>query len=511
MLSFCISTYNNLEYLKIAIDSVRKNSYYSDAPFIIHAENCTDGTDEWLENVKEQYNLDVYIDKNDSPKGIGGGMNFCAEKAITEYIMFLHSDFYVTKDWDKSLMNMFNKYPDERLWVNSFRIEPQMFASSRTTPGNIVVPKDTFGAYHDTFNSELFDEWSKEFKEENDIEYTRGLGVSALIKKRDWDFIGGNDPQFAPTSWDDHDLFWRMVREGFKFVTASKSLIYHFGARGSHRLEENNNMSSERQSKAEIANAKKFVAKWGGMPEFNDVHQISGIKGVIDKVSLIIPTLSFNEDYTNNILKNILELYGDDETVEIIEECNDDVSLGENYNNAVAKATGDIIILLHNDMVLQKGFIEKIRRDISPGIVLTYTRIEPPIFPDTYPGKVVIDCGCSLDDFDKDKFDNINLNDIIIDGGSQLFFAVYKRDYIGIDGKTFQKFREDDDIHLRYRLGGYKHKVSSACVYHFGSKTSRVGEYQAVERHSDIKFVEKWGVTEDKQITKRNPIRCNIS
>ena len=32
MLSFCISTYNNLEYLKIAIDSVRKNSYYKDAP-----------------------------------------------------------------------------------------------------------------------------------------------------------------------------------------------------------------------------------------------------------------------------------------------------------------------------------------------------------------------------------------------------------------------------------------------------------------------------------------------
>lgn len=51
-ITFCISTYNNLEYLKIAIDSVRKNSYFKDAPFIIHAENCTDGTDEWL---KENY------------------------------------------------------------------------------------------------------------------------------------------------------------------------------------------------------------------------------------------------------------------------------------------------------------------------------------------------------------------------------------------------------------------------------------------------------------------------
>ena len=47
-ITFCISTYNNLNYLKIAVESVRRNSYYTDAPFIIHAENCTDGTNEWL-------------------------------------------------------------------------------------------------------------------------------------------------------------------------------------------------------------------------------------------------------------------------------------------------------------------------------------------------------------------------------------------------------------------------------------------------------------------------------
>ena len=48
-LTFCISTYNNLNYLKIAIESVSVNSHFKDAPFIIYAENCTDGTNEWLE------------------------------------------------------------------------------------------------------------------------------------------------------------------------------------------------------------------------------------------------------------------------------------------------------------------------------------------------------------------------------------------------------------------------------------------------------------------------------
>ncbi len=113
-ITFCISTYNNLEYLKIAIDSVRKNSYYNDAPFIIHAENCTDGTDEWLKENSSKYDLEYYIDKNDIPLGIGGGMNFCANLVKTEFIMFLHSDFYVTKDWDKSLMDVFDSYPTKK-------------------------------------------------------------------------------------------------------------------------------------------------------------------------------------------------------------------------------------------------------------------------------------------------------------------------------------------------------------------------------------------------------------
>ena len=100
-LTFCISTFNNLNYLKIAVDSVRKNSFFINAPFIIHAENCTDGTNEWLEDNKELYNLTIFIEKNNvEPRGIGGGMILCAENVSTEYIMFLHSDFYVTKDWD---------------------------------------------------------------------------------------------------------------------------------------------------------------------------------------------------------------------------------------------------------------------------------------------------------------------------------------------------------------------------------------------------------------------------
>ena len=278
MITFCISTFNNLPYLKIAIRSVRENSYYDKAPFIIHAENCTDGTDRWLIDNKEKYNLDVYLDKNKVPLGIGGGMNFCADKVETKYIMFLHSDFYVTKNWDLELYNIFKKYPNQKMWVNSHRVEPNMFNNPSSRPGTVIVDKEMFGAYHHDFKDQIFEQWANEFTEMNDFEIPKGEGVSGLIRKKDWDEIGGNDPLFAPASWDDMDLFLRMLNKGFKFVLTSKSMVYHFGARGSHRLEENDGKSSTRQIEAERVNAQKWFKKWKAMPKFDQYEMICGLK-----------------------------------------------------------------------------------------------------------------------------------------------------------------------------------------------------------------------------------------
>jgi glycosyltransferase involved in cell wall biosynthesis len=211
-------------------------------------------------------------------------------------------------------------------------------------------------------------------------------------------------------------------------------------------------------------------------------------------ISLIIPTTTSNKNYTNNIIRNIRDLYPNEDEVEIILEENDNVNLGINYNNAVAKAKGDKIILLHNDMAIKPGFVETMDKHIVKGRITTYTRVEPPIYMDTYPGKVIADFGSDLSTFDEKKFNNFNLEENLIDGGSQLFFGCMREDYIGIDGYTFKLFCEDDDLHLRYKIAGFEHKVSSAHVYHFVSKTSRaIEDYQQIERNSNRNFIRKWG------------------
>jgi len=274
-ITFCISTYNNLEYLKLAVESVRTYSYFKDAPFVVYAENCTDGTNEWLES--NEYDLEYYIETNEVAKGIGGGMNICAEMVRTKYIMFLHSDFYVSRYWDKMCLDELSKHESTPTWVFSHRVEPDMFGSP-SRPGTIILPQEAFGAYYDDFRAAEAEAWMYEFGLMNNFTIPKAEGVSGLISKADWDRIGGNDPQFAPTSWEDMDLFLRMHKAGYQFILTSKSVVWHFGARGSHRLEENNGQSDLRQVSTERINQEKFYKKWGGFPVFNEYGLIVGVQ-----------------------------------------------------------------------------------------------------------------------------------------------------------------------------------------------------------------------------------------
>jgi len=87
-----------------------------------------------------------------------------------------------------------------------------------------------------------------------------------------------------------------MLNEGFNFIQTSKSVIWHFAGRGSHRLEENNGKSCERQQKAEQVNAFKFYNKWGRMPKIDENDFVKPIPSTKNRMTY---------DITNNTSYNI--------------------------------------------------------------------------------------------------------------------------------------------------------------------------------------------------------------
>jgi len=277
-ISFCIGCCNNLNYLKLAIHSVRTYSHFKDAPLIIFAENCTDGTYEWLVKNTEKYNLSWFNEDNseEKTKGIGGGMNECAKHVKTEYIMFLHADMFVSRNWDLNCLKVFEKYPNESLWVSSQRFQPNCFKED-DRPGTCFFPYEFFGYKYDDFDDPTFIYYAEEFSKLNpDVEVNKGEGVSGLVRKSDWDYFGGNDPIYAPAYWEDADLFIRMQLAGLKFITTTNSVVFHFGSRSDKsNFPTDEIVRSDRSKIYEQRGAQNFFKKWGFWPAHNEYQFVT--------------------------------------------------------------------------------------------------------------------------------------------------------------------------------------------------------------------------------------------
>ena len=268
-----IPTHNNLPFLKLTVKSVKKNCYYNDMPIFIFAENCTDGTNEWLTKNADELGIEYYIETdNVEQRGIGGGIDLCVSKVRTEFVNILHSDFWVAPNQDIELLKLFDEFPNVRLIASSFRVQPDIFPNDpEYRPGTVFVPKDKFGAYDDDFEEEYFDKWSIEFSESNDIHVRKAGGAGYFCRVEDHIYIGGNDPRFEPMYWEDKDLFSRMQMEGYKFIMTSKSVVWHFTSRTSRfpdstRVLDNNNRPS-RLVEWEQRAMRRFIKKWGRLPE----------------------------------------------------------------------------------------------------------------------------------------------------------------------------------------------------------------------------------------------------
>ena len=96
LFSILIPNWNNLEMLKLCIESIRKNSSFTHQ-IIIHVNDGSDGTLEWLKTQEFSYSLSA------ENVGVCYAMNAMASLARTEYLLYINDDMYVCPLWDKVL------------------------------------------------------------------------------------------------------------------------------------------------------------------------------------------------------------------------------------------------------------------------------------------------------------------------------------------------------------------------------------------------------------------------
>ena len=266
LFSWVINTYKSTPYLRLAIESIRENAYYKNQPILVYCENDTD-TRDWL---AQQPDIQYIYEENAVPVGIGGGVNKAIEHVKTEYFSLIHSDFYISRNYDKPLFDLVSN-TEKPLVAGAWRLEPNIFNNTDRI-GTVFSPVENgFGVYHHDFLKNEFLDWADEFvKTSNAPDFRKVEGVSYMMRTK---YFVPNDSRFAPSSFEDHMQSVLMQLKGYDFVVTGKALVWHFGARSSHFLGQHDKLTgtSDRQKVSEQKNYKTWLDLWNESPQYDEV------------------------------------------------------------------------------------------------------------------------------------------------------------------------------------------------------------------------------------------------
>jgi len=175
-------------------------------------------------------------------------------------------------------------------------------------------------------------------------------------------------------------------------------------------------------------------------------------------------------------------------------------------------ATKDIAMIYHADMYLCPGALDAIEREIEEGVIVSLTRIEPPLHPPG-PEKVLLNCGVEPEEFKEQvvlDWIEKNRDSFKVTEGIFAPWAFYRKDFQEIGGHDplyAPQSKEDSDIFNRFQLNGVKFKqVWDGFVYHMTCRGSRRNvndkakniyedspEWLEQNMRSTRNFIRKWG------------------
>jgi glycosyltransferase involved in cell wall biosynthesis len=235
LFSIFIPSWNNLPYLKLCIDSVRKHTAFP-CQIIVHINEGKDGTLDWVRS-----QADLSFTFSDENIGICYALNQCRTLAVADYLVYLNDDMYVCPGWDQHLFSEIKSIGHDAFFLSSTAIEP-------LPTGNDCVIVENFGEDSDSFLEESL---LKKFQDVKKNDWHGATWPPNIVHRKTWDLVGGYSIEFSPGLYSDPDFSMKLWTAGlrlFKGIGASR--VYHFGGKSTIRMVRNRGYYT-------------FISKWG--------------------------------------------------------------------------------------------------------------------------------------------------------------------------------------------------------------------------------------------------------
>jgi len=234
LFSILVPTWNNLPYLKLCLDSLRKNSHFPHQ--LIAAVN--EGSDGSLDWIREQPDIDyIHAPYN---LGICCALNACRKLIRTEYVVYANDDMYFLPGWDLSLKEEIDRIGHKSFMLSATMIEPRGRDACRVLAD--------YGTEAAGFREK---ELLVDYQGLKRADWSGGTWPPNIVHVDLWDLVGGLSLEFSPGMYSDPDFSKKLWQAGVRtFIGKGDSLVYHFACKTTGRIKKNDGRRT-------------FLRKWG--------------------------------------------------------------------------------------------------------------------------------------------------------------------------------------------------------------------------------------------------------
>lgn len=242
-----ILTYNNLEYTRGCLESIRRHTEEGSYRIIVVDNGSIDGSREWLKTQQ-----DIRLRLNETNEGFPRGCNLGIAMAEPEDdILLLNNDTVVTARWLENL----------RACLYS---SPEIGAAGAVCNHN----ENLQGA---DFRYDTLEEMAEQAERNNVSDPTRWeekiflIGFCMLIRRAALDRAGPLDEAYSPGYVEDNDYSLRLISAGYRLMLCRDCFVHHYLGSGFRK-------DLSRFYPTLYANRRTFRHKWGfETPAFDEV------------------------------------------------------------------------------------------------------------------------------------------------------------------------------------------------------------------------------------------------
>ena len=223
--SIIIPVLNQLEFTKICLKSIKKNTPAGEYEIIVVDNGSTDKTGLYLKK------MPVKTIRNKTNLGVAKAWNQGIRASKYGLVCIINNDLVLSKGWLEALVGFYNAHPD----------------------AGVVSPGTREGVLDYDFDPYA-------------LEYTRAMGKvyekeifgwCMLVKKERFEKAGMFDETFKIGVGEDRDFYRRLKEKGYNSYITGSSFVHHF------RSQTLNVMRKEKGKAFEDNNIKVLKERWG--------------------------------------------------------------------------------------------------------------------------------------------------------------------------------------------------------------------------------------------------------